>query len=147
MFGVGMVPSHVEDGKARADENSLPELGGASFSWDEGGRAKDDSLAPARVKILGAIPCLRSQNFPLNFPTRRRLCSTLGARIIASLAPFLPRVLAPPRRHYDQLSALQPGLRLIRPLWRSKGLRARQAFHDLPPDDRLLASQPIGFYP
>jgi hypothetical protein len=33
---------------------------------------------------LGLGPRLRSQNFPPNLPTRRRLCSTLGGRIIAS---------------------------------------------------------------
>jgi hypothetical protein len=37
------------------------------------------------------------------------------------------------RRHYDQLSALELGLGLARPLWRSKELRARQSLHDLPP--------------
>ena len=37
------------------------------------------------------------------------------------------------RRDYDQLSALESGLGLARPLWRSKELRARQVLHDLPP--------------
>ena len=37
------------------------------------------------------------------------------------------------RCDYDQLSALEPGLGLARPLWRSKELRARQILHDLPP--------------
>ena len=37
------------------------------------------------------------------------------------------------RRDHDQLSALEPGLGLARPLWRSKELRTRQVLHDLPP--------------
>ena len=49
------------------------------------------------------------------------------------------------RRDYDQLRALEPGLGLARLLWRSKELRTRQLFHDLPPvgwwladDDQIL---------
>jgi hypothetical protein len=37
------------------------------------------------------------------------------------------------RRSYDELGALKPLFGLVRPLWRSKEVRAVQNFHDLPP--------------
>jgi len=54
---------------------------------------------------------------------RRRLDRTVLRRFCCALS----------RRHYDQLGALEPGLSLVRPFWRSKELRARQILHDLPP--------------
>src|SRR5215470_15181185 len=77
---------------------------------------------------------LPRQNFPLNLPTNRRLCSTVGGRIVEGWAAHCCAVSAAlSRRHYDQLGALKPGLGLARPLWRSKELRTRQSLHDLPP--------------
>src|SRR6516164_5912381 len=72
----------------------------------------------------------RAQSFPLNLPTNRRLCSTVGRRIVEG---WTAHCCAVSRRHYDQFGALEPGLGLARPFWRSKELRARQSLHDLPP--------------
>jgi hypothetical protein len=49
-------------------------------------------------------------------------------------APTLLRRLyrAISRRSYDQLSALKPLSGLVRPLWRSKELRAGRHLHDRP---------------
>src|SRR5262249_27661957 len=94
----------------------------------------------------GGSPLLPRQNFPLIPPPAP---SELPAEPPAQSAPLQPgrgahrgrrdRPLlrrfccAPPRRHYYQLGALEPGLGLARPFWRSKELRARQILHDLPP--------------
>jgi len=43
------------------------------------------------------------------------------------------------RRSYNQLCALKPVLGVAHPLWRSKELRTRQLFHDLPPVGWWLA--------
>jgi hypothetical protein len=37
------------------------------------------------------------------------------------------------RRSYDELGAREPCLGLVRHLWRTKELRARQSLHDPPP--------------
>jgi len=61
------------------------------------------------------------QNLPLNLPTKRRLCSTVGGRIVDGRGRTLLRRFyrALSRRHYDQLGALESGFGLTRALWRS----------------------------
>jgi hypothetical protein len=54
---------------------------------------------------------------------RHRRCRTLLRRLSRAIS----------RRSNDQLSALKPRFGLVRPLWRSKEVRAGQHLHDLPP--------------
>ena|SRR5215831_766001 len=66
------------------------------------------------------------QSAPLQHVRRARRCTldcTLLRRFCCALS----------RRHHDQLGALEPGLDIARPFWRSKELRTRQSLHDLPP--------------
>jgi hypothetical protein len=68
---------------------------------------------------------LPRQDFALNLSVKRRLCNTVEGRVIEGT----PRCCAVfyraiSRRSYDQLSALKPLFGLVRPLWRSKELRA-----------------------
>jgi len=105
-------------------------------------RPGDGSLAVQSGEVR-LSPLSRSrlprQDFALNLSAKRRLCNTVGGRIVEGCAASCCRRIslrrscrALSRRDYDQLSALEPGPGLARPLWRSKELRARQPLHDLP---------------
>src|SRR5262249_10479525 len=62
-------------------------LGRAPLTWARAmarSRCKATSLCSARCRASkrGWIPLLPRQNFPLNLPPNRRLCSTVGGRIV-----------------------------------------------------------------
>jgi len=83
------------------------------------------SMSNARSIAAGSPPSL-----PDNVSTNPALSVRRSVSTTSLLRPFC-RALS--HHDYDQLGALQPGLGLARPLWRTKELRARQPLHDLPP--------------